>query len=473
MRPRHTGAWSPHGPDQAQAPAPPAAHAALGMRAGVLPEAAQKASRAAAGAKLPSGSESKPAPVRRGRGGEPGFASGSCSGHDDAMRTASAADETPAGKPALGLRYGLRCDVPGSRPMSAEAANAVSPPCSHPVPQEGGASAPASPARGVDSAKRPPAGSATPSREAHAAVPACRSGGAGGGRVSGAGGLKLGSGLVCDVPSPLLCTSPGRAAGAAAAHRATALKRLACGGRAAPKPAPAPCAGIGPAAITAPRAHEPGGPDSREAPSSVAIQRPHQAPALHTARPTVLATVAGGMPGHAAARAAARSQRTQASPEALGDPTAGPRAPPDARARDAGAPKGDKAQARTHLRAPDPSPSPTLTPPPPRSTVKRGLSRLLGLSPMRRGGDREQPSTCASVSQAGPLAKGARPGAGSPQGTRTAGPEAGPLATGRAGWAAGWQAAGMLREPGPSKGFAGMGGGRWRRRDDARADSRH
>ena len=474
-RPRHAGAWPPHVPNQAQAPAPGAGGIVLGIDTGVLLEAAQKTSRAAAGAKLPSGRKCEPVPVRRGRGGEPGFASGSCSPHDGAARAASVPEAAPAGRRAPGLRYGLRCDVPGSRPMSAEAANAVSLPCSHPVPQEGGASAPASPARGAERAKRPATGSATLGLGTGGAVPACRSGGAGGGCISGAGGSKLGLGLACDAPAPLLCTSPGRAAGAAAAHRATALKRLACGGRGALKPAPAPCAGLGPVAITARRAHEPGAADLREAPGSAPVQRtdaPHQAPALHTARPMVLAAVANGAPEHAAARAAARSQRAQASPEALGNPTAGPHAAPDARAWDTGAPKGDKSSARAHQRAPDPSPSPTLTPPPPRSAVKRGLSRLLGLSPMRRGCDREQPNACASVSQAGPLAKGARPGAGSPQGPRTAGPEAGPLATGRAGWAAGWQAVGMPREPGPSKGFAGMGGGRWRRREDVRADGR-
>ena len=493
VRPRHTGAWSPHAPDQgrpwpsrawsphvpdqALAPAPAAAGAVLAIGGGVLPEAAQMNSRVAASTEFPCGSECTPVPVGRGRGNQPGFLSGFCSPHGGAVRTASAAKVVPA----PGLRYGLRCDVPGARPMSAEAANAVSPPCSHPVPQEGAASAPASPSRGAGSVNSPVTGSATPGHEECGAGPACGNGGAAGGGDAGGGVSKLGSGLARAAPAPLPCTSPGRAAGAAAAHRAIALKRLASIGRAHPNPAPAACAGLGPVAVKAPRVHEPGRAALWEAPSSVPMRRldaPREAhslvaaPILHTARPTVPAPVASGMPGHAAARAAARNQRVQASPETLQDPAAGPHAAPDGRGRDAAAHRGGNTSARARQRAPDPSPSPTLTPPPPKSAVKRGLARLLGLSPMQRSCGRELPSACASVSQAGPLAKGARPLAVSPQSPRTAAPEAGPLATGRAGWGAGWQAAGVSREPKTAKGFVGMGGGRWRLRDDTRADGR-
>ncbi len=412
VRPRHAGAWSPNARCAAAAAAPAAA----------APAAAAPGAPAAGGQGMRQGGPcaAADAPAQAGRTLPPQQAARQAAGArlGAGLELGGAGTEqrvaTPPCRPGPGLGHGLACGAPGARPLSAEAANAVSPPHSHPVPL-------------ADSPPRDAPGAAEPGRAPGGAPPGMCGGGAPSGDEHGAADRKCLEARAAAAPS--LHAPPSAAARAGAAHRAHALTRLAAGRR----PAKAP--GAAAAAL-------------RE---DAASAGPAGQPAEAAAPP---ASVWG--PGNAAARAAARSQRAAAAPAGPGEP-AGPdpdatRLPGDATgaggagARAAGQPPEQAARAGPE-RGRSPDAQPHAPDPAPLSAVKRGLSRLLGMSPLRLGLRRGSPDAGEAASRWGGARGGATPGV-APGGRRRSPGRARWIAAGAAGtarsrpcWLAGKRAA--------------------------------
>lgn len=449
---------------------------------------------AGAGAPASTGVESVVTPLcKQG----PGLGYGQGCGSPGARPTPAEAEATPPCRPGPGLGYGLGCGTPSGRPMSAEAANAVTPPASHPVPmREADASAPSSPLRDMLVTKNPAnptAGCGTPCGGGGAAMQLLEhsAGGGSGDSAHCEGPHVVGLGLGSAVAHPpARCASPSSAASAAATHRACALARLAAGARHYPRPHLKPtsagrvAATPGATAVPAPDPAPRGSPQEafRDRPelhqqalnqTQVAPEQARAVPAAAAAAPAlraaVPATAAGGAPRNAAVRAAARSQRATSAVGAAPANPAFTSSPGPLLATAVASRRGDRAPGHPPQGRPDPSPSPSPTlDAPPMSAMKRGLSRLLGLSPLRLGRG------------VGKVVEKPGEGIGNPGGPQTTGDgpvaQAGPLAAGRAGWPVEIRRTAkdaehdQAQHPGSSTGSEGS---RWQRRNKKKAGLLH